>query len=160
MAALWKLPVLYVCENNHYGEFTRIDDVTAGTLAGRAAVFGIPVTEIDGMDVLAVRAAATEAVVRARAGQGPTLIVCDTWRFSGHHAGDKQSYKDDAEAKAWAAKDPIETLGRRLIADGVADAQALSALRRQIEADIAAIADRARAMPEPAPASLQEHLYG
>jgi pyruvate dehydrogenase E1 component alpha subunit len=160
MAALWKLPVLYVCENNHYGEFTRIDDVTAGTLAGRAAVFGIPVAEIDGMDVLAVYAAAGDAVARAREGEGPTLIVCDTWRFSGHHAGDKQSYKDDAEAKAWAAKDPIETLGRRLVADGLADAQALSALRRQIEADIAAIADRARAMPEPAPASLQEHLYG
>jgi len=159
MAALWKLPVLYVCENNHYGEFTRIDDVTAGTLAGRAAVFGIPVAEIDGMDVLAVYAAAGDAVARAREGEGPTLIVCDTWRFSGHHAGDKQSYKDDAEAKAWAAKDPIETLGRRLAAEGLTEAQALSALRKQIESDIAAIAEQARAMPEPAPASLQEHLH-
>ena len=160
MAALWKLPVLYVCENNHYGEFTRIDDVTAGTLAGRAAVFGIPVAELDGMDVLAVHAAAGDAVARARAGQGPTLLLCDTWRFSGHHAGDKQSYKDDAEAKAWAAKDPIETLGRRLIAEGLAEAQALSALRKRVEADIAAIADQARAMPEPAPASLEQYLHG
>jgi pyruvate dehydrogenase E1 component alpha subunit len=160
MAALWKLPVVYVCENNHYGEFTRIDDVTAGTLAGRAAAFRIPVAEIDGMDVLAVHAATQQAVTRARSGQGPTLIVCDTWRFSGHHAGDRQSYKDDAEAKAWAARDPIEALGRRLAADGLADAQALADLRGRIEAEIAAVADEARSTPEPAPASLELHLHG
>jgi acetoin:2,6-dichlorophenolindophenol oxidoreductase subunit alpha len=160
MAALWKLPVVYVCENNHYGEFTRIDDVTAGTLGGRAAVFGIPVAEIDGMDVLAVHAAATVAVARARGGEGPSLLVCDTWRFSGHHAGDKQSYKDDAEAKAWAAKDPIEALGRKLVADGLAKPEALAALRAQIDAEIAAIAEEARTMPEPAPESLELHLHG
>jgi pyruvate dehydrogenase E1 component alpha subunit len=160
MAALWKLPVLYICENNHYGEFTRIDDVTAGTLGGRAAAFGIPVAEIDGMDVLAVYAAATDAVARARAGEGPTLLLCDTWRFSGHHAGDKQSYKDDAEAKAWAARDPVETLGRKLVADGLAKPGALAALRAQIEADIAAIAEEARKMPEPQPESLELHLHG
>ena len=160
MGALWRLPVVYVCENNHYGEFTRIDDVTAGTLAGRAAAFAIPVAEIDGMDVLAVHAAAQVAVARAREGQGPTLLLCDTWRFSGHHAGDKQSYKDDAEVKAWGAKDPIETLGRKLIADRLADADSLSALRKKIEAEIAAVAEQARAMPEPAPSSLELHLHG
>jgi len=160
MAALWKLPVVYVCENNYYGEFTRIDDVTAGTLAGRASAFGIPVAEIDGMDVLAVHAAASDAVARARGGEGPTLLLCDTWRFSGHHAGDKQSYKDDAEAKAWAEKDPIEALGRKLVADGVAQAKALTALRTDIESDIAAIAEQARTMPEPAPESLELHLHG
>jgi pyruvate dehydrogenase E1 component alpha subunit len=160
MAALWKLPVLYVCENNHYGEYTRIDDVTAGTLASRAAAFGIPVGEIDGMDVLAVHSAAQAAVTRARNGEGPTLLLCDTWRFSGHHAGDKQSYKDQEEAKAWAAKDPIETLGRRLIADKLADAGALAAHRQKIEAEMAAIAEEARTMPEPAPATLEDHLHG
>jgi pyruvate dehydrogenase E1 component alpha subunit len=160
MAALWKLPVVYVCENNHYGEFTRIDDVTAGTLGGRAAVFGIPVADIDGMDVLAVHAAATVAVARSRGGEGPSLLVCDTWRFSGHHAGDKQSYKDAAEAKAWAVKDPIEALGRKLIADGLAKADALTALRAKIEADAALLAEQARAMPEPALESLGLHLHG
>jgi pyruvate dehydrogenase E1 component alpha subunit len=160
MAALWKLPVLYVCENNHYGEFTRIDDVTAGTLAGRAQAFGIPVAEIDGMDVLAVYAAAQDAVARAKAGEGPSLLLCDTWRFSGHHAGDKQSYKDQEEAKAWAAKDPIESLARKLVADGVAKADALAAMRKEIEAEMAAIADKARAMPEPAAESLERHLHG
>jgi pyruvate dehydrogenase E1 component alpha subunit len=160
MAALWKLPVVYVCENNHYGEYTRSDDVTAGTLTGRAAAFGIPVVEIDGMDVLAVHAAATDAVARARRGEGPTLLLCDTWRFSGHHAGDKQAYKDDAEAKAWAAKDPIEALGRRLVASKLTAADALSELRKRIEAEAAAIAEQARAMPEPSPASLEDNLHG
>jgi TPP-dependent pyruvate/acetoin dehydrogenase alpha subunit len=160
MAALWKLPVIYVCENNHYGEFTRIGDVTAGTLAGRATAFAIPVAEIDGMDVLAVLAAARDAAARARRGQGPSFLVCDTWRFSGHHAGDKQTYKDDAEAKAWAAKDPIEALGRRIVAAGFADAVALQQVRSDIEADIAKIADEARAMPEPSAEQLAEHLYG
>jgi pyruvate dehydrogenase E1 component alpha subunit len=160
MAALWKLPVLYVCENNHYGEFTRIDDVTAGTLGGRAAAFGIPVTEIDGMDVLAVCAAATAATERARAGDGPTLLLCDTWRFFGHHAGDKQSYKDQEEAKAWAAKDPIAMLGRRLLADGLATAEGLRDIREDLEAEMATLVEQARAMPEPALASLEQHLHG
>ena len=160
MAALWKLPVIYVCENNHYGEFTRTDDVSAGTLAGRAAAFAIPVQEIDGMDVLAVHVAARDAISDARRGRGPTFLLCDTWRFSGHHAGDKQSYKDAAEAKAWAAKDPIEAFGRRLVADGFADAAALKDIRAGIEANIARIADEVRAMPEPAPERQAEFLHG
>jgi pyruvate dehydrogenase E1 component alpha subunit len=160
MAALWKLPALYVCENNHYGEFTRGDEVTAGTLSARAAAFGMPVIEADGMDVLAVLAAAREAVARARSGGGPTFLLCDTWRFSGHHAGDAQSYKDKAEAEAWAARDPIAALGRRLVADGLADAAVLEAMRGGIEADVANAAEQARALPEPAPALLEQHLHG
>jgi acetoin:2,6-dichlorophenolindophenol oxidoreductase subunit alpha len=160
MAVLWKLPVIYVCENNHYGEFTRGDEVTAGTLSGRAAAFGMPVTEIDGMDVLAVNAAAREAVARARSGGGPSFLLCDTWRFSGHHAGDAQSYKDKAETEAWAARDPIAALGRRLVADGLADDAALETMRTDIEADVTKAAEQARALPEPAPARLDQHLHG
>jgi TPP-dependent pyruvate/acetoin dehydrogenase alpha subunit len=107
-----------------------------------------------------VLAAARDAVARARRGEGPTYLLCDTWRFSGHHAGDKQSYKDDAEAKAWAAKDPIEALGRKIVADGFADADALKEIRAGLEADIAKIADEARAMPEPAAETLAEFLHG
>jgi len=160
MAALWKLPAIYVCENNHYGEFTRGDEVTAGTLSARAAAFGMPVIETDGMDVLAVLAAAREAVARARSGGGPTFLLCDTWRFSGHHAGDAQSYKDKAEAEAWAARDPIAALGRRLVADGLADGAALDTMRAEVEAGIAKAAEQARALPEPAPATLEQHLHG
>jgi acetoin:2,6-dichlorophenolindophenol oxidoreductase subunit alpha len=160
MAALWKLPAIYVCENNHYGEFTRGDEVTAGTLSARAAAFGMPVIEVDGMDVLAVLAAAREAVARARSGGGPTFLLCDTWRFSGHHAGDAQSYKDKQEAEAWAARDPIAALGRRLVAGGLADAAALDTMRADIEAGLARAAEQARALPEPVPAMLEQHLHG
>jgi TPP-dependent pyruvate/acetoin dehydrogenase alpha subunit len=86
--------------------------------------------------------------------------LCDTWRFSGHHAGDAQSYKDKAEAEAWAARDPIAALGRRLVADGLADAAVLEAMRTGIEADVANAAEQARALPEPAPALLEQHLHG
>jgi TPP-dependent pyruvate/acetoin dehydrogenase alpha subunit len=160
MASIWSLPVVYVCENNHYGEFTRSDDVTAGTLAGRAEAFAIPVTAVDGMDVLAVHAAARDAVARARGRAGPSLLLCDTWRFSGHHVGDDQAYKDDAEAAAWRAKDPIETLGRRMLESGLADAGALADMRKTVEAEIAAIAETARGMPDADPALFGEHVHG
>jgi TPP-dependent pyruvate/acetoin dehydrogenase alpha subunit len=159
MASIWSLPVVYVCENNHYGEFTRIDDVTAGTLAGRAEAFAIPVAAVDGMDAMAVHAAARDAVARARSRQGPSFLLCDTWRFSGHHVGDDQAYKDDAEARAWRARDPIETLGRRLVEDGLTDADALAALRKAVEAEIAAVAEAARRMPDAEPAYFGEHVH-
>lgn len=159
MAAIWSLPVIYVCENNHYGEFTRTDQVTAGdSIAARGAVFNIPSVEIDGMDVLGVKEATVTAVARARGGGGPSFLVCDTWRFSGHHAGDQQSYKDSEEARAWLAKDPIEVLERRLVAEG-AEAKELAALRDAIGAEIARAAQAARAGPEPEAAILEDHLY-
>jgi TPP-dependent pyruvate/acetoin dehydrogenase alpha subunit len=86
--------------------------------------------------------------------------LCDTWRFSGHHAGDAQSYKDRAEAEAWAARDPIAALGRKLAADGLADAATLETIRTHIEAELASAAEQARALPEPAPALLEQHLHG
>jgi len=159
MASIWALPVVYVCENNHYGEFTRIDDVTAGTLAGRAEAFTLPVTAVDGMDVLAVNAAAQAAVARARGGGGPSFLLCDTWRFSGHHVGDDQAYNDDAEAAAWRAKDPIETLGRRLVERGLATVDALSRLRQAVEAEIAAVAETARLMPDADVGRYGEHVH-
>ena len=108
MAAIWRLPVLFVCENNGYGEFTAIEDVTAGRdPIARGACFDIPSEAVDGMDVLAVRAAAQRAIARARGGDGPSFLVCTTYRYGGHHVGDKQDYKDDADAKAWRLKDPI-----------------------------------------------------
>src|ERR1017187_10322762 len=87
MAAIWRLPVVFVCENNGYGEFTASEDVTAGRdPLGRGAVFDIPSELVDGMDVLAVRDATCRAVARARAGEGPSFLVCTTYRYGGHHA--------------------------------------------------------------------------
>jgi pyruvate dehydrogenase E1 component alpha subunit len=160
MASIWSLPVIYVCENNHYGEFTRTDEVTAGdSIAARGEVLGIPSVEVDGMDVLAVKAAADTAARRAREGKGPSFMVCDTWRYSGHHAGDNQSYKDDDEARAWHARDPIGALGRELVVKGLATDADLEGIQTEVEDEMARAAEIARADPEPAPDTVWEHLY-
>ena len=98
MAALWNLPVIFVCENNHYAISTRVDTATAmGTFYQRAAGYGIPGVRVNGNDVLEVYAAAKEAVARARRGEGPTFIECDTYRLRGHHEGDEQTYRTREE---------------------------------------------------------------
>ncbi len=159
LAAIWSLPVIYVCENNHYGEFTRTDEVTAGdSITVRAEVFNIPSVEVDGMDVLAVKAQAEKAAKRARAGEGPSFLVCDTWRYTGHHAGDAQTYKDSDEDKAWRERDPIENLGRKLMEDGESEEE-LAQIRQEIEAEINAAAQAARAEPDPDPITMNEHLF-
>jgi len=100
MAAVWKLPVVYVCENNHYAISTKVDTATAmGTFYQRAAGYGIPGIKVNGNDVLEVYAAAKTAVERARNGEGPTLIECDTYRFRGHHEGDEQTYRTKEEVE-------------------------------------------------------------
>jgi TPP-dependent pyruvate/acetoin dehydrogenase alpha subunit len=160
MAAIWALPVLFVCENNGYGEYTAIADVAAGSsLTGRGTVFDIPSPMIDGMDVVAVHAAATTAVARARSGGGPSFLVCNTYRYGGHHAGDKQGYKDRDEIAAWAAKDPILRLERELLAAGLADRAALDAIRHDVAAELAAAVDFARNSPEPDVADLRSQVF-
>lgn len=161
MAAIWRLPVLFVCENNGFGEFTAIEDVTAGAdPTARGQVFGIPSETVDGMDVLAVRSAAQNAIERARSGRGPSFLVCMTYRYGGHHVGDKQDYKDDAEAKAWRLKDPIERLGNRLKDAGLVTADAIAALQKDVDADVLAATDRAKAAPLAAAGDLEAHLHG
>ena len=155
MAQVWRLPVLFLCENNGYGEFTASADVTAGRILGRGAVFDMPSETVDGMDVLAVRAATGRAVARGRAGEGPSFLVFNTWRYSGHHAGDHQDYKDEAETRAWRERDPIERLARDL-KPGEA---ALAELDRAVAAEIAAALAFARAAPPPGPEDLARFLY-
>lgn len=160
MAAIWSLPVIYVCENNGYGEYTAIEDVTAGkSLTARGAVFDIPSQMIDGMDVLAILAAAEAAADRARRGEGPSFLICNTYRYGGHHVADKQAYKESAEAAAWAAKDPIPRLARHLLDHRLADAARLAAIEDAVAAEIRAAAEFAKAAPEPQPAQLDAHLY-
>ncbi|MDB5406238.1 MAG: thiamine pyrophosphate-dependent dehydrogenase component subunit alpha [Rhodospirillales bacterium] len=160
MAAIWALPVLFVCENNGYGEYTAIADVAAGrSLTGRGEVFDIPSPMIDGMDIVAVHDAARIAVERARGGSGPSFLVCNTWRYGGHHAGDKQGYKDRDEIAAWEAKDPILRLARELVAAGVADRAALDAIGRDVASEVKAAVDFARASPEPDIADLRSQVF-
>ena len=159
MAMVWRLPVVFICEHNGYGEFTASAVVTAGTLAARGAVFGMPVEEVDGMDAPSVQDAVSRAAARARAGAGPSFLVCHTWRFAGHHSGDRQDYKDDEETRRWRARDPIPRLAARLRREGLADEATLAALDADAERIAAAAAAFARAAPEPSPDALSHHVF-
>jgi len=160
MAAIWRLPVIFVCENNGYGEFTAIEDVTAGrSPVARGAVFDIPSEAVDGMDVLAVRAVAARAVARARAGEGPSFLICTTYRYGGHHVGDSQDYKDADEVRAWKEKDPILRLSRRLEAEGVASTERIAALAAEVHAEVNAAVEAANAGALPTADDLQSFLY-
>jgi pyruvate dehydrogenase E1 component alpha subunit len=158
MAAIWSLPVIFVCEHNGFGEFTASADVTAGRLAARGEVFEIPTNEVDGMDVLAVRDAMLPAVARARTGTGPSFLVCHTWRYAGHHAGDRQEYKASEAERRWRARDPIPRLAARLRRDGVPDAM-LDALAAEVTQEVAEAAAFARASPEPEASEFSTHVF-
>lgn len=116
LAAIWRLPVVFVCENNHYAQSSSIEGMVAQRqLSQRGQAYGVPSVDVDGMDVLEVYNAAKEAVARARSGAGPTLIVADTYRYLGHMVDDTEMYRSAAEVEEWRSKDPIERLARRLI---------------------------------------------
>src|SRR5919199_2051533 len=120
MAAIWKLPVLFVCENNQYAMSARSDwSIAGGAPARRAAGYGIPGVNVDGTDLFAVHAATTELVERARAGEGPAYLVFTTYRFHGHHAGDPLNYREKEEVERWREQDPIQRAKRVAIDRGV-----------------------------------------
>lgn len=139
LAAVWKLPVIFVCENNHYAITTSVDSSTAlGHFYQRAAGYGVPGVLVDGNDVLAVYAAAREAVARARAGEGPTLIECDTYRYRGHHEGDEQSYRTREEIeRVKEERDCIKRLHQFLTGEYQWTEQEDTQLRESVARDIA-----------------------
>jgi pyruvate dehydrogenase E1 component alpha subunit len=160
MAANWSLSVIFVCENNGYGEFTAIEDVTAGSdITKRGEVFGIPSQMIDGMDVLVVYEAARDAVQRAHRGEGPSFLICNTYRFGGHHVGDKQDYKGLREAEEWLRKDPIPKFARMLIESGEASESDLKTIDAEVAEEIRKSVDFAKKAPEPGPDLLETYLY-
>jgi pyruvate dehydrogenase E1 component alpha subunit len=160
LAAIWRLPVVYVCENNQYAMSARADRFTSvADPAVRATAYGFPGDSCDGMDVLAVYAAVGGAVARARAGQGPSLVVCVTYRYLGHHVGDPLNYRDKAEVEAWRAKDPIERLRGTLLERRVLTAAEADAMRADVEREIADAVAFAKASPEPDPSTLTEDVY-
>ncbi len=160
MAALWSLPVVFVCENNGYGEFTEIDDVTAGRpYAKRGEAFDIPSEKADGMDVLVVHELVSKAVTRVRDGEGPSFLIFDTYRYTGHHVGDRQEYKDDAERQLWLERDPILKLAETMVAEGKFEQAELDQLNSEIEASVIAAAKEAKEMPEPDADDLARHVY-
>jgi len=160
-AAIWKLPVIYVCENNQYGEYTPTGNVTAGScIADRSAPFGIPSTTVDGHEALAVHEAAVEAVVRARKGGGATLIECNTYRHRGHHVGDPgEDYRPQEERDAWMEKDPIQILRQKMIDDKLASEAELDAEMREVESEMANALAAAKAASYPDITEVSEHVY-
>jgi pyruvate dehydrogenase E1 component alpha subunit len=155
MAALWKLPVVYVIENNRYGMGTSIDRATARTdLFHRGVPYGIPGEQVDGMNVLAVHEAGTAAVEHARSGHGPILLEMLTYRYRGHSMSDPAKYRTRDEVNRMRAEhDPIDQARRRLVEGGTAEA-ALKAIESEVRALVAEAAQFAQDSPEPDPAEL------
>jgi pyruvate dehydrogenase E1 component alpha subunit len=161
LAAIWDLPVIYVCENNQYGEHTAADRVTAGgSIADRAKPFGIPGTVVDGMDVLAVHAATREAVDRARSGGGPGMIECDTYRYRGHHVGDPGlAYRTTEEIDSWMERDPIARLKRNILDAGDATESALDRIDREVQQEVADALESAKSAPWPDVGEVDDHIF-
>ncbi|MDA8380996.1 MAG: thiamine pyrophosphate-dependent dehydrogenase E1 component subunit alpha [Actinomycetota bacterium] len=160
MAAAWNLPVVFVLENNQYGVSTRIDDVTRiHDLSVRAAGYGIPGVRVDGFDVLAVYEAAAAAVARARAGDGPTLLVTESYRVDGHYAGEPEVYRDKAEVAEYRAKDPIARFRTRLLDEGLVDPVDLDHVDSEVAGLIEDALAFARQSPEPDAATAMDFIY-
>lgn len=145
-AGVRKLPVVYVCENNLYGEWTSMFQVTAGgDIASRAAAYRMPSAVVDGNDVLAVRQTAAGAIARARAGEGPTLIEAKTYRHKGHSRVDPGKYRPKDEVDEWLSRDPLPRVAERL------DGDAVERIRERVEAELERSLDTARGAPTPDP---------
>jgi acetoin:2,6-dichlorophenolindophenol oxidoreductase subunit alpha len=150
-AQVRELPVVYVCENNLYGEFTPMGAVTAGgEIAVRAAAYGIPFAVVDGNDLWAVHDAAAEAVARARSNGGPTLLECRTYRHFGHSKSDPAPYRPDGELERWMARDPLTIARERLLAEGLAEDE-ISAAEAGARERIERATEAALAAPYPDP---------
>jgi len=160
LASVWKLPVIFLCQNNRYGEHTTYEKATsAKRIADRAAGYSMPGVRVDGNDPIEMYAAMREAVDRARAGEGPTLIEAMTFRFHGHIFGDADAYMDKAQKQAAIDADPVPRFRARLIAEGLATEEQLAALEADIEADIDAAVEFAMASPFPELDELTRDVY-
>ncbi len=162
LSAIWRLPVVYVCENNHYTEWMRTEEITAGRIAERATPFGIPGVHVDGNDVVAVRAAATLAVDRARSGAGPTLIEAETYRQLAHNEGEEVfagEYRPQAELESWKTRDPIAALRTRLLTEAPVENATLEQIEEREHERIESALRYANESPMPEPACALRDLY-
>jgi TPP-dependent pyruvate/acetoin dehydrogenase alpha subunit len=160
LAAVWELPVLFLCENNRYAEFT--DSATMSRRESVAAIgpaYGVRSDTIDGNDVEAVHEAARDAVEACRAGNGPVLLEAETYRWQGHYEGDPQTYKPEQEVADWMARDPILLARERLESQGLSSAEELDAIVRDADERIARAEEHARSSPFPAEAEILTDVY-
>lgn len=160
IGAVWRLPVVYVCENNQYAQWTPQKEVTLVTdISAMSSAYGIPGVQVDGMDVLAVYEAAGEAIERARRGDGPTLLECKTYRFHGHNYGDPQQYRSREEIASWAEQqDSIKRLGAYLQEQGILSPEQDTALQQEITEEIQEAVRFAEASPYPTPDELYKDV--
>ena len=159
MASAMKLPVVFICENNGYSELTRIAAMVADpVLSNRAAAYAMPGVRVDGNDPFAVQAVAREAVERARAGGGPTLIEAMTQRIVGHYIGDAETYREPGELDAARADEPLERMRRQMAQQGL-DATAIAAIEAPVRHEVEQAAQQLETLPLVDPATVREHLY-
>ncbi|MGC2671296.1 MAG: thiamine pyrophosphate-dependent dehydrogenase E1 component subunit alpha [Candidatus Acidiferrum sp.] len=162
LASLWKLPVIYACENNLYTEYTHYSETTAGDILARATAFGLLAESVDGQDVRAVYATAKGLVDRARTGGGPAFLLCNTYRYTGHHVGDinREYYRSKQEEQEWKTeRDPIENLARTLIAEKLTDAPTLEGIQSEVRSEMKAAVEFALTAPYPTVDEVEQDVY-
>ena len=160
LSKVWKLPVLWVCENNQYGMGTSVERASAvSEIRQKAEGYGIPNSRIDGMNVLEVFKAAEEALAYIRSGNGPYFLEIITYRFRGHSMGDPERYRQTDEVRGWQENDPIGIFRKHLIESGAASEEELTGRDKRVEAEVLAAVQFAENSPEPPPAALFQHIY-
>jgi TPP-dependent pyruvate/acetoin dehydrogenase alpha subunit len=161
LAAIWDLPVLFVCENNVYAEFSDSRRMTrVPRVADRAAAYAVEATVVDGNDVEAVHQAALDAAARCREGRGLVLLEAETYRWHGHYEGDAQPYKPEAESSAWRDRDPLVVQRRRLLQNGAASEDELDGIAAESRNRVQAAVARARSLPAPDLEEAFAHVFG
>jgi acetoin:2,6-dichlorophenolindophenol oxidoreductase subunit alpha len=162
MSKLWDLPVIYVCENNMYNEYTHFSETTAGEILARPAAFGISAESVDGQDVRAVYATASRLVDQARSGKGPAFLLCNTYRYRGHHVGDvnREYYRAKQEEQRWMAeRDPIKLLTDWIIGQKLADKAQLDKIQSEVKSEIDAAVEFAVKATYPGLDQVAEDIY-
>jgi pyruvate dehydrogenase E1 component alpha subunit len=162
LAQLWKLPVIYACENNLYNEYTHYSETTAGDILARPAAFGIAAEAVDGQNVREVHAAAAAMVERARRGDGPGFLLFNTYRYRGHHVGDvaRDYYRSKQEEQRWTTeRDPIALHGDWLVAESLADRATLDRIQAEVAAEMDKAVEFATNAPYPDPSKVDEDVY-
>src|SRR5712671_4952823 len=162
LAALWKLPVIYACENNLYNEYTHYSETTAGDILDRGTAFGAAAENVDGQDVRAVYATAHRLVERARQGEGPAFLVCETYRYTGHHVGDvnREYYRSKQEEQMWKTdRDPVKLFADWLTKENVADRARLDQIQSEVKSEVDKAVAFAIAAPYPDVDKVDQDVY-
>jgi pyruvate dehydrogenase E1 component alpha subunit len=162
MASIWQLPIIYVCENNQYSEYTPYQETCAGEVIGRPAAFGIPAESIDGQDVRGVYETATRLVAEVRAESGPRFLEAKTYRYRGHHVGDvdRRYYRSREEEEEWARdRDPLRKLADWLITEELAEEVTVERTQQEVAGEIERAVQFAIDAPLPDPSEVSQHVY-